>query len=268
MLVIKLGCDCGRLTARREYRFDGDITIELSSGLSVRVENSQFVGPDMTIDQDTGGLLLSRSEPDIAMNALQDSNASDVITIGRNFFSAAYISINYDIGTFTMWNANATSNQNLVAVDTAGKEQANYCTSQDPTATATATGASSTANGGGSVKISGSGSNNAANPSAVIAGGVVGGLAGAALVCLVMWWAYKTRRTKQARSVSTNPHFSELQFQDPSQASDSPSLKRSFAVHEQPAFSKQGQHQQEHALYELACTSPAAPGGWLELTTA
>lgn len=163
-------------------RFDGDLTLEFSSGLSVRVANAQLVGPDVAIDQATGALAADAARPVVAMNALQDANAGDVITIGRNLFSAAYVMANYDAGLFTMWAASlAARDEDLVAVDAAGAEVASFCAAGSGGATVTAGGAASSPVTGGPISAADSGVASTSPRSRVgeIVGGVVGGLAGA-----------------------------------------------------------------------------------------
>ncbi|KAI3395352.1 hypothetical protein diail_1408 [Diaporthe ilicicola] len=154
--------------------FDGDITIQLSSGLAVRVPNSQYIGPDVAIDRTTGALIANQTAPSIAINALQSGNSDDMITIGRNFFSAAYIMTSYDTKSFTMWEANPTSNQNLVAVDESGNEISS-CAGGNATATVTAGGGATQT--GSRSSTSGSGSTNGNTRVGAIVGGTIGGVA-------------------------------------------------------------------------------------------
>lgn len=84
--------------------------MEFTSGLIVRVPNSEYIRPDVTINKNTGVLEVNSTDPDVvAMISLQGSNSNDVIKIGRNFFSAAYLMVNYDSSEFTIWPANRTA---------------------------------------------------------------------------------------------------------------------------------------------------------------
>lgn len=129
------------------------------------------------------------------MIALQGSNSNDILRIGRNFFSAACIMVNYDVGEFTIWAANPTESQDLVAVDSTGAELDNFCSSNNDTATVTAGGASPS-NTDGTSKVTTTPSTAAKSNSSVpaIAGGVVGGAAGIACFSFIAWLLLRGRR--------------------------------------------------------------------------
>lgn len=168
----------GQLTNSLD-RFDGDITLKFATGLSLRIDNSQFIGPDITINKESGSLEANSIEPDVAMIALQGTNVDDVIHTGRNFFSAAYISVNYDVGEFTIWTANATEEQDLVAVASTGAEIRSSYVTNNSTATVTAGGAThSDTEGSNAAQDSESLSAKSRPPVLSIVGGVVGSVVG------------------------------------------------------------------------------------------
>lgn len=189
--------------------FDGDITLKFASGLSVRVNNAQYIGPDVTINKTTGAFEVASTEYDVAMIALQGTNSNDILRIGRNFFSAAYIMVNYDVGEFTIWAANPTATQDLVAVDSTGAEYDNFCSSSNATTTVAAGGASPS-NTDGFGNLANSTSPTAQSNVPAIAGGVVGGAAGFAALSLIAWLLL--RRTSKARK---GPRINELDTNHP-----------------------------------------------------
>ncbi|KAF4466344.1 aspartic-type endopeptidase [Fusarium albosuccineum] len=87
--------------------FKGDITVRLNTGLDSTVPNDQFM-PVIRIDRMNSGLP----------------------SLGRYFLTAAYLATNEDAATFTLWKANPTSDQDLVALDTNNKavDSQNLCT--------------------------------------------------------------------------------------------------------------------------------------------
>lgn len=145
------------------------------------------------------------------MIALQSTNSEDIIRIGRNFFSAAYISVNYDVDEFTIWAANATEEQDLVAVDSTGAEVNSSCVTDNSMATVTAGGASPS-NTGGTNAAKDSGSSSATSGSSVpgIVGGIVGGLAGLAALSVLAWWLMRRRKAAVSTQGPGNP-ASELE---------------------------------------------------------
>lgn len=206
-------------------RFTGDISLEFASGLTVRVPNSEYVRPDVTIDKNTGALQVNDTEPDVAMISLQGSNSNDVIKIGRNFFSAAYIMVNYDAGEFTIWPANQTASQDLVAVDGKGTELDGSCSSNE-NATVTAGGATpsdtDTISTGTSTAESSDSSYNQSTPVGAIAGGVVGGAVGIAALVLVACLTLRRRKAKRHTPLAELDHDSAMDSSTPMSRLQSP----------------------------------------------
>ncbi|RAL58481.1 hypothetical protein DID88_005185 [Monilinia fructigena] len=58
--------------------YAGDLTIELDSGISVRIPNDQLVVPNLSIDHTTGAMIANASEPELVLNAIQAVNANDL----------------------------------------------------------------------------------------------------------------------------------------------------------------------------------------------
>lgn len=136
--------------------------------------------PNREIQQD-GSITANASEPNLLIISLQDVNENDIVKLGRHFLSSAYVMVNLDHQTFTMWEANPTTEENLVAVGTDSAPTMDFCTAQ---------------------------SNNTSSPTPVpspvqhdhglsggaIAGIVVGTVVGVALIAgaLLAWWKLKS----------------------------------------------------------------------------
>jgi hypothetical protein len=117
-------------------RYQGDLTVTFDSGLSIRIPNSVLVNPDLYIDKTSGALATNNSALELLINSAQNINANDLPIIGRQFFSAAYVMLNQDSNSFTLWEANPTTNTDLVAVDENNAPVAQWCsdnTTQTPT---------------------------------------------------------------------------------------------------------------------------------------
>ena len=65
-------------------RYPGDLTITMSSGLSITIPNNQFVLPDLSVDDD-GHLSSNESVREIIINSLQAENENDLPILGRQF---------------------------------------------------------------------------------------------------------------------------------------------------------------------------------------
>ncbi|OTA70140.1 acid protease [Hypoxylon sp. EC38] len=89
--------------------FDGDLTISLSTGLEIRVPNSQYLVPFVEIDRN-GSRIFNSSERELLLTAVTGNPA----TLGRYFLTAAYLMVDIDSNTFTLWQANPTSDSKLV----------------------------------------------------------------------------------------------------------------------------------------------------------
>ncbi|KAI7278569.1 hypothetical protein KC345_g5896 [Hortaea werneckii] len=95
--------------------FPGDVTVGLAEGLTFRVPNEvlvvgeQFVGSDGKVHTDNAA-------PLVLMSPTEAENSNDMPIIGMQFFSAAYLMVDLDAGTFTLWQANATTETNIVPI--------------------------------------------------------------------------------------------------------------------------------------------------------
>ncbi|KAM5345886.1 hypothetical protein ACJ41O_011747 [Fusarium nematophilum] len=97
--------------------YDGDITFKLKSGLDITVPNDQFIAPERRID-DAGEIYANESQHLIRINPMGGDLADDKLpSLGRYFFTAAYLASNEDAREFYIWRANPTSDEDLVAVD-------------------------------------------------------------------------------------------------------------------------------------------------------
>ena len=157
----------------------------LDSGLEIRVPNDQYVVPFVQIDG-TGAREYNTSEMEVLISAVGDQPA----TLGRYFLTAAYLMVNQDSNSFTLWQANPTADSQLVPVGAATDAQdCNNTTvpGTPPAATASAHPASHVSAG-------------------VIAGPIVGGLSVIAAIALFLFW----RRRKRAVRNSKRPPSQHL----------------------------------------------------------
>ncbi|OHE99773.1 hypothetical protein CORC01_04909 [Colletotrichum orchidophilum] len=107
--------------------FVGDFTVSLSSGLNIRIPNEYLVIPHVSLDKTTGDTLVNTTGPDLLFNSLQADNANDMPQLGWQFLAAAYLQVNQEASQFSLWEANPTPNEDLVAVDADDKDVTNFC---------------------------------------------------------------------------------------------------------------------------------------------
>lgn len=202
------------------------MTIKLNSGFSVRIPNDQLVVPELTIDDSTGALHANGSTPELVINAMQMGNADDLPKLGRQFLSSAYLMVNQDGGSYTLWEANQDTNEDLVAIDKNNVPVTQFCAANDGTSTTAgaaatqhgtlkptdvfstsassndnATSGPSNDNGDlspaqGSASSDGGGNSNLSN--GALAGIVVGGVAAIAIVAgLVLFFCARKRKMRR-----------------------------------------------------------------------
>lgn len=95
--------------------YPGDLTFSFSSGLQTTIPNSQLVAPVYIIDEQ-GATIFNDSKRDIMLAGLEAPNTNDMPILGSTFLSAAYLMVNQDDDTFTLWNSKATTDSSLFAV--------------------------------------------------------------------------------------------------------------------------------------------------------
>ncbi|CAD6441237.1 83daef0f-924e-4d40-95f0-5487f05f15bb [Sclerotinia trifoliorum] len=175
--------------------YAGDLTIELDSGISVRIPNDQLVVPNLTIDHTSGAMIANASEPELVLNAIQAVNANDLPQLGRQFLTAAYLMLNQDAGTFTLWEANPTENEDLVAVDDMNTPIDDFCSSPS-------TPNNNSANGSlGNSSIPSTTKSTSTPATTMISTGIIVGIAVGAFVVIaivagIIIWCVTQRRRK------------------------------------------------------------------------
>lgn len=150
------------------------MVISFSSGLQVTVPNDQFMVPFVTIDRN-GSRIFNNSQKEFLFNGVADQQR----TLGRYFLTAAYLMVNYDANTFTLWQANPSITSQLVPV--IGKStNSEACTSTAGTAQPSAT------------DTVGLPSGSPPSQSGSLSGGIVAAIAVVSVVAvgLLTLWAY------------------------------------------------------------------------------
>ncbi|KAF5230538.1 hypothetical protein FANTH_13785 [Fusarium anthophilum] len=94
-----------------DKQFVADLTFHLDSGLEIRVPNNQYMIPTVDIASN-GSRTTDNSKRDILITDIEDEPP----ILGRYFLTAAYLMVDHDAGTFTLWQANATRERSLVRV--------------------------------------------------------------------------------------------------------------------------------------------------------
>lgn len=183
-----------------EIPYNGDLTIKLQNGLSVRIPNDQLVVPDRYSDSQTGQWVVNSTDPTLIINAIQQVNADDLSQIGRQFLSAAYLMVNEETNQFTLWAANPTNDVDLVAFDSNGKEADSIC--PPPSSNTSTPSTDGPVDGLGpptSSNASGPDSPSGGLPIGVIVGIVVAAVAVVAISIGLGIWLCRRKRARKAQ---------------------------------------------------------------------
>lgn len=171
--------------------YDGDITIQLGSGLAVRVSNDQFVVPGVNIDRN-GSRIFNTSSREVLLSAITSQ-----ATLGRYFLTAAYLSVNHDDRTFTLWKANPTSATSIKTIS--GSNNSACTNSTDPTNSASGSSGANSPDG-----VSSASPGNTSTPSSLSTAAIAGiSIAGALVLVAVVVSSiiYLRRRRSKLRTV-------------------------------------------------------------------
>lgn len=96
------------------YSYKGDMTFVLSSGLRVTIPNHQLLGPDVSLDESGKAVIVNDTVVELMLNSLQDINKDDMPLLGQTFLSSAYVFVDQDANRFTIWQSNATTDQEII----------------------------------------------------------------------------------------------------------------------------------------------------------
>ncbi|KAF5973233.1 hypothetical protein FCOIX_8873 [Fusarium coicis] len=152
-----------------------------------------------------GSRTTDTSKRDILITDVEDEPP----ILGRYFLTAAYLMVNHDAGTFTLWQANVTRERSLVRVfdEERGKKCENTTDVIQPSASNTGSASESLR------PDRGDGSNSGSPSGAVIGGAVVGAVAGAVLLGLGITYLF-IKRKRKSDTYYFYPAHEELQRAD------------------------------------------------------
>ncbi|QSZ37859.1 hypothetical protein DSL72_008959 [Monilinia vaccinii-corymbosi] len=176
--------------------FQGDLSIKLSSGLQVTIPNSQFMPPFVTIDRN-GSRVFNQSEREFLYGVISDQPS----TLGRYFLTAAYLMVNHDQSTFTLWQANPSVATDLVP--TISRDTAESCANVTTSGTVVVNG--TTTEPGASSPTTKATANTSTGLSPGVLAGISIGIA--SIVCLlagICWYIFQRKKRAQKIAETTS----------------------------------------------------------------
>jgi Eukaryotic aspartyl protease len=157
--------------------FDGDLQFVLSSGIELTVPNSQLVVPDVQIDTRGQMMVPNETMREILVYNLEDSNMNDMPLLGQVFLTSVYIHVDNEREQFTLWQANPTTEEELVTVQSTNLSSCNATS--------------------GSSGNSNDGISSASSKKPLSAGAIAGAVIGPVLVILTgLTFVYLSKRRK------------------------------------------------------------------------
>jgi hypothetical protein len=96
-------------------RYQGNLIVTLDNGMELTLPNELLVVPDKSID-DSGKVQTNSTFVQVLMQPTLNSDGTETPMVGKQFFSSNYLFVDHDAGTFTIWQANGTSDSRLVSI--------------------------------------------------------------------------------------------------------------------------------------------------------
>ena len=182
------------------YRYSGNLTFNFESGVVITVTSDQLVEPEIVVN-DAGVTTADSNTREILVSQLSGLNTAEELILGLPFFTAAYLLVNYDQTppTFTLWQSNLTTDQDLVALDSDGSECGQSSTTLFPTPSSMPT-----------VQVSTQVHKNTSLSSGAIAGISVSAAAIVVIISSLLLLARKRRQQGRARMDNTALNSTDL----------------------------------------------------------
>lgn len=157
--------------------------------------NDQYLTPFVDVDR-SGSRIFVNDTRELLMNGVADQPA----TLGRYFLTSAYLMVNHDANTFTLWRANPTTRSSLVRV--MDEETARQCDDDSAVVQPPATSSPSDAPSSVPTKTTGAAEDSSVS-GAVIGGAVAEGVMGIAMVAGGILLFLRRRKRRSHRVPST-----------------------------------------------------------------
>ncbi|RFU26271.1 hypothetical protein B7463_g10065, partial [Scytalidium lignicola] len=200
--------------------YDGSLTFTIDNSLDITIPNSELVQPDITYDVN-GNIGYNSSTREIMLNSLQQVNANDEPQLGHTFLSAAYLMVDVDANTYTLWEANPTDDQQLVTYPsgTSCNASASHSSEQSDSSSSSSLSSSPTTSSPPSSSTPSAPKPPHHSNAGAIAGGVVGAIAVVALLLSGLFIYFRRKRRaegirKQGDIPSADILLKQTSYQD------------------------------------------------------
>ena len=168
--------------------YDGDLSFTIDPNLNIRIPNHQLVVPEYNYSSNGQRYYTNATETTILIYDNVGINENDLPTLGKPFLSSAYLLVDNDRQSFTLWEAQPNMTQDLVSL---GPPICSNTPHSAPTASPTSTSAALPSS---APTILSSGLSKS-----TIAGIVIGGSIAVATAIGAILFIARTRRHKQTQ---------------------------------------------------------------------
>lgn len=96
--------------------YDGDLSFTIYPNLNIRVPNHQLVVPEYNYSSNGQRYYTNATETAVLIYDLVGVNENDLPKLGKPFLSSAYLSVDNDHQSFTLWEAQPNMTQDLVSL--------------------------------------------------------------------------------------------------------------------------------------------------------
>lgn len=189
MSVYGILCQYAYSNLSQLRRYAGNISFTINNRLQIIIPNHQLVIPRRTIN-DQGVTVLNDSIREVMV--ANQSSQEPMAIFGFPFLSSAYLMVNYDEHAFTLWQANPTTEEKLVALGFPSSCQPSRASTESSSTLTSVPWVDSSSYDESSTHISAGG----------IAGTVIGGLLGLGIIAGAIWVLIRRKKTKQQGKLS------------------------------------------------------------------
>ncbi|CZT25161.1 uncharacterized protein RCC_10890 [Ramularia collo-cygni] len=161
--------------------YAGDLEIQIQGGPAINIPNDVLAVPNEYIDE-SGVVQHNDSAADVLFSPIDGNNIDDQLIIGKQFFSGAYLTVNLDNQTWSIWPVKATTDTQLTTIGESCDDATNSTTIAQP-------------------------DDSAESRTGTISNGVIAGIAvggSCVVIALVILIVFMIRKRKAKRTSATN----------------------------------------------------------------
>ncbi|KAF2667339.1 acid protease [Microthyrium microscopicum] len=216
--------------------FNGTFIFTLPPNYPIQIPNNQLKIPEL-VAQESDGKMYYRTDTGnrtILVDRLTGDTKNVVPKIGRQFFSAVVLFVNWDTMTFTLWRAKPTTDSTLIPVASCGSDDSVDINGSGSSSTSSSPG------GPGSGSGSGSGSGNGVAETKLSIGAIAGIAVGVFAIAVAIAVILAITCMKKRREAKAQPDVEPSGDLKTEQPGDAKPERSSF--YPSPPISPESQH--------------------------